>query len=155
MTGAVLERADRGLLAALAIAFDEVGVRDRPSRLAYAALYVGRPLASTSELAPDEARELRRYLRRHRGEDGVLPDLIRTADERRQAAERTAPRPSTCACTDGGRPGQPSACDPAGSGRYCPPAVCWCGSCPWWAPAPPPNYAAAIAKLAAEKSGAQ
>lgn len=38
--------------------------------------------------------------------------------------------------------------NPTGTGRYCPPKVCWCGRCAWWTPAPPPNYAAAIAKLA-------
>jgi len=37
---------------------------------------------------------------------------------------------------------------PPAPDRSCPPAVCYCGSCPWWTPAPPVNYAAAIARLA-------
>lgn len=32
--------------------------------------------------------------------------------------------------------------------RTCPPAVCYCGTCPWWKPAPEVNYAAAIQQLA-------
>lgn len=30
--------------------------------------------------------------------------------------------------------------NPTGTGRYCPPKVCYCGSCPWWTPAPVPDY---------------
>lgn len=41
--------------------------------------------------------------------------------------------------------GQPN---PTGTGRYCPPAVCYCGGCSWWRPAPTPNYDAARAALA-------
>lgn len=37
--------------------------------------------------------------------------------------------------------------NPTGRGRYCPPALCWCGSCPHWTPAPPVNYGHAIARL--------
>lgn len=39
------------------------------------------------------------------------------------------------------------------AGRYCPPAICWCGSCAWFTPAPPVNYEAAVRKLAEEASG--
>lgn len=61
-----------------------------------------------------------------------------------------------CACVAGGRCGVPSPCDPAGSGRYCPPRMCWCGACPWWTPAPPVNYAAAIERLAEQtRAGAR
>lgn len=28
--------------------------------------------------------------------------------------------------------------NPTGTGRYCPPAVCYCGKCPWWVPIPDP-----------------
>lgn len=149
---AVLERADRGLLAALAVAFDGAGVRDRPSKLAYASMFVARPLTSTSELTPDEARELRRYLRRRRGSTNAFAELLQQADARRQD-DVAVPPTATCACTDGGRPGQPSPCDPAGVGRYCPPKACYCGGCPWWTPMPDPNYAAAIAKLADQAGG--
>jgi hypothetical protein len=30
---------------------------------------------------------------------------------------------------------------PEAPGRYCPPRICWCGSCPWWVPPPPPSAA--------------
>lgn len=52
-----------------------------------------------------------------------------------------------CACAAGGQAGVASACDPRGSGRYCAPRRCYCGHCPWWAPRPPINYAAALARL--------
>lgn len=77
--------ADRGLLAALAIAFTQAGITDRPSRLAAASLFVDRPITSTAELTPEETRGLRRYLRRH--PEDAMGRLLRTADERRQAAE--------------------------------------------------------------------
>jgi len=146
MTATLAAPADRGLLAALAIAFDEAGVRDRADRLALSSIFARRPLRSSAELTADEARELRRMLRR----DGqvAVAALQGFADARELDAERAATATSTCACVDGGRPGQSSQCDPAGVGRYCPPSVCWCGHCPWWTPAPAPNYAAAIAKLA-------
>lgn len=40
--------------------------------------------------------------------------------------------------------GQPN---PTGTGRYCPPAVCWCTGCAHWTPAPPINYASAVTRL--------
>ncbi len=157
MTTAVLELAEPGLLTALAIAYDKAGVRDRALRLAHASEFVGRPLATTGELTRDEALELRRQLQRggpaRCNLDGrLLSDHDRTviaqfgAELTQRAATSTST--ATCSCVDGGSPGIPSPCDPAGSGRYCPPAICWCGSCPWWVPAPAPNYAAAVAKLA-------
>lgn len=131
--------ADPGLLSALAIAYDHAGMRDRAARLAHAAAHVGRPLTTSAELTTAEARELRRHVPRcSAGCPAAAPAPTRT---------------TTCACTDGGHPGQPSTCDPAGVGRYCPPAICWCGHCPWWAPAPPVGYAAAIAKLADPTGG--
>jgi hypothetical protein len=30
--------------------------------------------------------------------------------------------------------------NPTGTGRYCPPRVCYCGGCPWWTQAPAPDY---------------
>lgn len=36
--------------------------------------------------------------------------------------------------------------NPTGTGRYCPPKICYCGTCPWWAPPPPVEYEAAIAR---------
>jgi hypothetical protein len=124
--------ADRGLLAALAIAYDKAGLRDRPAKLHHAAAHVGRALSSTSELTAGEARDLRRHLPRC---TAACPALV---------AVLTAPA-DTCACASGGRVGQPSPCDPNGVGRYCAPLRCYCGSCPWWRPAPEPNYAAATA----------
>ena len=40
---------------------------------------------------------------------------------------------------------------PPPPGRSCPPAVCYCGGCSWWRPAPPVNYAAAIAQLGGQR----
>lgn len=158
--------ADRGLLAALAIAYDEAGMRDRPARLAHAAAHVGRPLSSSAELTVDEARALRRHLRgRARcnldgrpvsDHDRAVLDAFAAELEERAASRRRPDRakpPATCGCSVGGASGQPSPCDPAGRGRYCPPRICWCGSCPWWIPAPPVNYASAIAKLAEQTAG--
>jgi hypothetical protein len=38
-------------------------------------------------------------------------------------------------------------------GRYCPPRICWCGSCAWWTPMPEPDYTrlVAAAERASEK----
>jgi hypothetical protein len=33
--------------------------------------------------------------------------------------------------------GQPN---PTGTGRYCPPRICWCGDCAWYVPIPEPDY---------------
>lgn len=130
MTAPVL--ADLGLLAALAIAYDKAGLRDRPAKLHHAGAHVGRTLTSTSELTADEARTLRKHLPRC---SAACPALLQ---------ELTGP-PTACPCATGGRRRRPSPCDPKGTGRYCPPSICWCGSCPWWKPAPEPNYAAALA----------
>jgi hypothetical protein len=144
VTATVTPAADHGLLSALAIAYGEAGYRDRPAKLAHASAHVGRLLASTAELTAEEARALRRHVRRCAAGCTV-------------ATTSTTPAASTssttCGCVTGGQSGHPSACDPTGTGRYCPPAICWCGSCPWWKPAPPVNYAAAIAKLAEQTGG--
>lgn len=146
MTAAAVALADRGLLAALAIAYDKAGVRDRPAKLAHAAAHVGRPLTSTAELTADEARTLRRHVRR------CGPDCAAAAPP--AVLELVAPQhAAACACIDGGRPGVASACDPRGSGRYCAPRRCYCGHCPWWTPQPPVNYDAAIARLADQPRG--
>jgi hypothetical protein len=133
---AVLKGADRGLLSALAIAYGKAGY-DRASKLLHASAHVGRYLASTAELTADEARALRRHVPRCASSCTV-----------------TVPTSLTCGCSVGGASGHPSRCDPRGVGRYCPPAICWCGSCPWWRPAPPPNYAAAIGQLDRQKEKA-
>ena len=144
--------ADRGLLAALAIAFDQAGIRDRPSKLAAAAMYVGRPVTSTSHLTAEEARELRKRLR----SGDAFAGLLQVVDERRQDTEAVAAARES-GCGPDGRHVVPDgdgvrSC-PCGAvtrhprGRYCPPKVCWCGSCSWWTPMPPVNYAAAVARL--------
>lgn len=140
--------ADRGLLTALAIAYDQAGVRDRSTRLAHAAEFVGRPLTSSSELTVDEALELRRQLRRG-GRARCNLDGRLLSDHDRAALEAFAAQLDERSTRPVMANGQPN---PTGTGRYCPPRICWCGECPWWTPAPPPNYAAAIAKLA-EASG--
>jgi hypothetical protein len=122
--------ADHGLLSALAIAYGKAGY-DRESKLAHASAHVGRYLASSAELTVDEARVLRRHVPRCSSSCTV-----------------TVPTSRTCGCSVGGASGHRTACDPRGVGRYCPPALCWCGSCPWWRPAPPVNYAAALERLA-------
>lgn len=132
MTAPVL--ADRGLLAALGIAYGAAGIRERPGKLVHAAAHVGRPIESTAELTDAEARDLRRHL------PSCSPACPALA-----VAALTAPVAATCACATGGRPGVPTPCDPHGTGRYCAPNRCYCGHCPWWQPAPPPNYAAALA----------
>lgn len=43
--------------------------------------------------------------------------------------------------------------NPTGTGRYCPPRLCWCGGCAWWTPNPAPDYTRLIA--AAEKATAK
>lgn len=122
--------ADHGLLSTLAIAYGKAGY-DRTTKLTHASAHVGRFLASTAELTTDEARALRRH----------VPRCSSTCTV-------TVPAARTCGCTVGGASGHKTACDPRGVGRYCPPALCWCGHCPWWKPAPPVNYDAALAKLA-------
>jgi hypothetical protein len=129
MTAPVL--ADRGLLAALAIAYGKAGIGDRPGKLQHAGAHVGRELTSTSELTAGEARNLRRHVPRCTADCPAFAVAALTS--------------LTCACSTGGRVGQPSPCDPNGAGRYCPRSICWCGSCPWWKPAPEPNYATALA----------
>jgi len=42
--------------------------------------------------------------------------------------------------------------NPTGTGRYCPPRICWCCSCAWWTPIPEPEYARL--RDAAEKASA-
>lgn len=140
---AVVELADHGLLSALAIAYDKAGFQARPARIAHISAHLGRWISSTSELTAAEARQLRRHLPH-------CPDHCTVMSAPPPATARAAAH--TCACAEGGRPGQPSACDPGGSGRWCPPRLCWCGSCPWWTPAPPVNYAGAIERLA-EQAG--
>lgn len=136
MTGPTL--ADHGLLSALAITYGTAGY-DRASKLTHAAAHVGRYLASTAELTAEEARALRRHVPQCSSSCAV-----------------TVPTSLTCGCSVGGASGHPTACDPTGVGRYCPPAICWCGSCPWWKPAPPVNYAAAIERLAEQtRAGAR
>jgi hypothetical protein len=156
------EPADHGLLAALAIQYDKAGLRDRPTKLAHASSHVGRLLTSTAELTAEEARALRRHLRRcpqdcaiaavsveHQAVD-VVPSPPRTPG---LSSKRADP-----GCGTDGRHTVPDgegirSC-PCGTvtrvpakGRYCPPAICWCGDCPWWKPAPAVNYAAAAAAL--------
>lgn len=125
-----LALADHGLLSALAIAYGSAGY-DRASKLTHASAHVGRYLASTAELTAEEARALRRHVPRCSSSCTVA-----------------VPTSLTCGCSVGGASGHPTACDPRGVGRYCPPALCWCGHCPWWKPAPPVNYAAAIERMA-------
>jgi hypothetical protein len=171
-------RADTGLLSALAIAYGRIGVHDRDARLADTAAHVGRPLASSAELTADEARALRKHLPRCTPDncrsttqaptEGTAPAPIAagaagTAPEPAPVSGRRAPdaapqvSPSHSHAGEGGGPGAsdapagPLAAErprPTNRDRYCPPAICWCGSCSWWKPAPPINYAAAIAKLA-------
>lgn len=138
VTAAVAELADHGLLSALAIVYGGAGY-DRTSKLTHASAHVGRYLASTAELTADEARALRRHVKR------CSPDTCTV----------TVPTARTCGCSVGGAAGHPTACDPAGVGRYCAPARCYCGHCPWWTPAPPVNYAAAITKLAEQTRAAR
>ncbi|WP_137160234.1 hypothetical protein [Blastococcus sp. CCUG 61487] len=123
--------ADHGLLSALAITYGAAG-HDRGSRLTHASAHVGRFLASTAELTVEEARALRRHVPR------CAPSTCTVV----------VPATRTCGCSVGGSAGHPTACDPRGVGRYCPPSLCWCGSCPWWKPAAPVNYAAALQRLA-------
>lgn len=184
MTAVVEVFADRGLLSALAIAYSGIGVHDRDARLADAAAHVGRPLTTSAELTADEARALRKHLPRctpdtcrsttqtptagtapvsiAAGAAGTAPGLAPVSGRR---APDAAPQvsPSRSRLGEGGRPGASDATagppaaerpNPTGTGRYCPPAICWCGTCSWWKPAPPINYAAAIAKLA-EAGGAR
>lgn len=136
---AVLELADRGLLAALAIAYDKAG-HDRAAKLHHAGAHVGRVLTSTSELTADEARSLRRHVPRCSPTCAAMREAPPTLPPAAVAASMTS-----CSCATGGRRGESSPCDPRGVGRWCPPSICWCGHCPWWKPAPEPNYAAAIA----------
>lgn len=87
----------------------------------------------------------------NRARRGKLPaGWVAAPAQQRGPAHSTARPPSQTVLRDGdGRPlmasGQPN---PTGTGPYCPPRICWCGRCPWWRPAPPINYAAAIARLA-------
>lgn len=135
MTAALVELADHGLLSALAIAYGKAG-HDKTSKLTHASAHVGRFLASTAELTADEARALRRHVPRCSSSCTVV-----------------VPAARTCGCTVGGAAGHKTACDPRGVGRYCAPLRCYCGNCPWWQPAPPVNYAAAIAKLTEQTHG--
>jgi len=188
---AVLELADRGLLSALAIAYGRAGVPNRDDRLADAAAHVGRPLTTTAELTAEEARALRRHVRRCSPETCRFTTAVRLAPADVPAAAATLCAPRGHEPTAGdlaivaafaehlatARPARTvhrhdPGCDgagghlvPAGVGvrhcacgtvadvppardRSCPPKVCYCGGCPWWTPAPPVNFAAAIAKLA-------
>lgn len=135
---ATVELADHGLLSTLAIAYGAAG-HDRASRLRHASAHVGRMLASTAELTADEARALRRHVKR------CSPTSCTV----------TVPAALTCGCSVGGAAGHPTACDPRGVGRYCAPTRCYCGHCPWWSPAPEPNYAAALAQLATSGRGSR
>jgi hypothetical protein len=156
MTAAAPARADRGVLTALAIAYGKAGVHDRATKLAHASAFAGRSLTSTSELTRDEALELRRQLQRggraRCNLDGrLLSDHDHAVLEEfgRQLEGRASGEVEDLRTLRAVGPvmanGEPN---PTGTGRYCPPSICWCGECSWWTPAPPVNYAAAIAKLA-------
>lgn len=41
--------------------------------------------------------------------------------------------------------------NPTGTGRYCPPKVCYCRGCSWWAPAPQMGYSPSVASSGAQR----
>lgn len=44
-------------------------------------------------------------------------------------------------------------CSRTAPGGYCPPKVCWCGSCPWWRPQSYTPVGETSLDVAARKSG--
>lgn len=58
----------------------------------------------------------------------------------------TAEEPAAVPLMQNGQP------NPTGTGRYCPPRVCYCGGgCPWWTPIPEPTVPAGRGRQQAEQ----
>lgn len=153
-------KATTGQLTKLALAFADHGIGhlQRDDRLWLCSHHAGRTLTSSSELTKEEAHTLIERLERL--PRGSLQMVL---------AGRPAPAPTEIVCTRGSGQvsehdrqvieafgaelearaqkartriplmlnGEPN---PTGTGRYCPPAVCWCGGCPQWKPIPPIDW---------------
>lgn len=134
-------RASDGQLTKLAVTLAERGVTDRAARLAVVAAAVGREVSSTKELTAAEAHGVIERL----GRDEPLPGfegVRRGVGCGPQGLHWLPPGEGKRSCSCGGVLRLPPPKD-----RSCPPALCYCGSCPHWKPIPPVNYAAAIAAL--------
>lgn len=133
--------ASSGQLTKIAVCLAERGVSDRGARLAVVAAVIGHEVSSTKELTAAEAHAVIEQLEHGEtlpGAEGVR----RGVGCGRDGLHWLPPGEGRRACRCGGVVRLPPVKD-----RSCPPAICYCGSCPYYVPSPPVNYPAAIAAL--------